>query len=305
MTVIKPFQLFPGEHIGIVAPASRFHRRGFLRGIEKLRWWGFEPVIPKKIFTHAHERPKRYEQKAKEIIQMFRNPKIHAIFCAEGGYGSIALIPHLEKVDLSSYPKIFLGYSDITILLLYFHMRYGWITFHGPTVAHEIYKGMPPKTERALLEAMTKTRALGDIAGMDLEVIRPGRACGRLVGGNLTRLLSTLGTPFEIETHGKILFLEEVDEGYMAMDGALNHLRNAGKFEGVRAVVFSELNGCLHNSRRNVRAFLKRTFRKDSFPVFFGFPSGHGVENITIPIGARVSVNSRSKRLLFEESAVR
>jgi muramoyltetrapeptide carboxypeptidase len=310
MHPIKPFRLVPGDRIGIVAPASSFEKRGLLRGLEKLRWWGFEPVVPKRVLDHARrpsdrERARRYQEKAQELIRMFEDPSIAAIFCAEAGYGSIAVIPHLEKVDLSGHPKIFLGFSDITLLLLYFHMKYGWVTFHGPTVAQEIYKGMPPPTEIALQEAMTRPGRLGDIAGRDLEVIRPGRARGRLIGGNLTRMLQTLGTPFEIETRDRILFIEEENEGHLAIDGHLNHLRLAGKFRDVRGVVFSGMEGCMDGDRRELLRYLRRAFHDASFPVLQGFPSGHGLENVTLPLGVRAELASQPARLLIEEGGVR
>lgn len=273
-----------------------------MRGIAKLGRLGFNPVYSEKIFKPS-ERPVRYREKAEAIIRMLKDPTIKAIFCAQGGYGSINLIPYLEQHDLSSYCKIIMGFSDITILLLYFHARYGWITFHGPMMM-ELHDGTPKRTQLALIDALTNTKKVGDIYQQDLEVIRPGQAKGRLVGGNLTRLLRTLGTPFEIDTRDKILFLEEVDEGYLGLDGDLNHLRIAGKFKGIRGVLFSELVGCLHGSKKNIREYLSRFFRGAPFPVMFGFPSGHGVENLTIPIGARVSIDTKTRRVVFQESGV-
>ncbi len=310
MRLIKPFGLVPGDRIGIVAPASSFERKGLKQGIEKLRWWGFDPVVPKQVLKHSkkpleRERTKRYEEKAIEIVKMFLDPTIAAIFCAEAGYGSIALIPFLEKVDLSPCPKIFIGFSDITVLLLYFHIRYGWGTFHGPTVSPELYKGMPPATEIALQEAITKTTRLGDIYGKDLEVIARGEASGAIIGGNLSRMLRTLGTSFEIDTRDKILFIEEVEEGHIQIDGDLNHLRIAGKFEGLRGIVFSEMTDCLDGDKRAVLRHLRRYFRDAHFPVLFGFPSGHGMENITLPIGIRAHIRSSPPRLVLEEGGVR
>jgi len=310
MHFIKPFGLVPGDRIGIIAPASSFERRGLKRGIEKLRWWGFDPVVPRLTLKHSRrppekERALRYREKAKEMVRMFRDPSIAAIFCAEAGYGTIALIPFLEQVDLSPYPKVLIGFSDITILLLYFHVRYGWITFHGPTVSQEIYKGMPPATEIALQEAITRRTRLGDPYGRDLEVINKGEAAGPVVGGNLTRMLRTLGTHFEIDTRDRILFIEEVDEGHIQIDGDLNHLRLAGKLDGVRGVVFSEMTGCMRGDKRAVKRYLRRYFRDAPYPVLFGFPSGHGVENITLPIGARARITSLPPRLVIEEGAVR
>ncbi len=307
---IKPFRLVPGDRIGIVAPASSFKRRGLKRGMDKLRWWGFDPVVSPEVLRHSRrpkesERRKRYREKAEQIIEMFRDPRVGAIFCAEAGYGSIALIPFLEEVDLSPYPKIFVGFSDITILLLYFHMRYNWVTFHGPIVASEIYKGMPPVTEIALQEAIMKRSRLGDIFGHDLEVIRPGRARGRIIGGNLTRMLRSLGTNFEIETRDRILFIEEVDEGHMKLDGDLNHLSITGKLDGVSGIVFSEMVNCLDGDRRKVRRFLKHYFRDAPYPVFYGLPSGHGVWNVTIPFGVRAQIDSDERRLVLEEGGVR
>lgn len=310
MRPIKPFRLVPGDRVGIVAPASSFEKKGLKRGIEKLKWWGFDVVVPKKVLRHAkrpkeRERTQRYEEKAFELVRMFADPTIAAIFCAEAGYGSIALIPFLEKVDLSPYPKVFLGFSDITILLLYFHARYNWVTFHGPTVSQELYKGMPPATEVALQEAVTKNTRLGDIYGKDLEVIARGKAAGRLIGGNLTRMLRTLGTPFEIETKDNILFIEEVDEGHMQIDCDLNHLRIAGKFEKLKGIVFSEMTDCMHGDKREVLRYLRRYFRDAAFPVLFGFPSGHGIDNITLPLGVRASISSENPRLVLEEAGVR
>lgn len=307
---IKPFGLVPGDRIGIVAPASSFERRCLRRGMDKLRWWGFDPVVPPKVLEHAEkpadrDRTKRYEEKAFELVRMFTDPSIAAIFCAEGGYGSIALIPFLEKVDLSANPKIFLGFSDITILLLYLHFRYGWVTFHGPTVAQELYKGMPPTTEIALQEAITRRTKLGDIYGKDLDVISKGRATGPIVGGNLVRMIRTLGTTFEIDTKGRILFIEEVEEGHIQIDGDLNQLRLAGKFEGVKGIVFSEMTDCMHGDKRAMRRYLRRYFKDASFPVLFGFPSGHGVENVTLPIGISATIDSENRRLILNECAVR
>lgn len=310
MRLIKPFGLVPGDRVGIVAPASSFERRGLKRAMEKLSWWGFDPVVPKLTLKHARrplekERARRYQEKAMEIVRMFLDPTIAAVFCAEAGYGSIALIPFLEGVDLSPCPKVFVGFSDITILLLYFHMRYGWVTFHGPTVAQELYRGMPPTTEIALQEAITKRARLGDVYNRDLDVIREGEATGHLIGGNLARMLRTLGTSFEIDTNERILFIEEVDEGHIQIDGDLNQLRLAGKFEGIRGIVFSEMTGCMYGDRRAVKRYLRRYFRDAPYPVLFGFPSGHGVENITLPIGVRARIGSNPPRLVIEEGAVR
>jgi muramoyltetrapeptide carboxypeptidase len=309
MRPIKPFKLVPGDRIGIVAPASSFKRSGLMRGIEKLRWWGFDPVVPEIVLEHAkrpsdRQRGRRYAEKAAEMIGMIEDPSISAIFCAEAGYGSIAVIPHLESVDLSENPKIFVGFSDITLLLLYFHMRYNWVTFHGPTVSQELYKGMPPTTEMALLDAITKTGRLGDVYGRDLEVICEGDCHGRLIGGNLTRMLQTLGTPFEIDTEDRILFIEEVDEGHIQIDGSLNHLKLAGKFDNVCGVVFSEMVRCMKGNRRVLLRYLRRFFKDAPFPVLQGLPSGHGIENVTMPIGVRAHLSADPPRLLIEEGGV-
>ena len=302
--IVKPERLYTGDFIGLAAPASSFRKRDFMRGIAKLGQMGFNPIYSEKIFNPHEDRPKRYRNKAERIVAMLKDPMIKAIFCAQGGYGAINLIPYLEQHDLSGCCKIIMGFSDITILLLYFHVRYGWITFHGPMIP-EMHHRMPKRSEEALINALASAKKIADPYGHHLEVIRPGVAKGRLVGGNLTRLLRTLGTSFEIDTRGKILFLEEVDEGYLGLDGDLNHLRLAGKFHGVKGVIFSELVGCLHHSIKNIREFLKRFFRGAPFPVMFGFPSGHGEENLTIPIGARVTLDTDAKRLFFNESGVK
>jgi len=310
MRPIKPFGLVPGDRIGIVAPASSFESRGLKRGINKLKWWGFDVVVPRHVFKHAKkpkdcDRRRRYEEKAEVLIKMIKDPSIAAIFCAEGGYGSIALVPYLEEVDLSYHPKIFVGFSDITILLIYFFQKYRWVTFHGPTVAQELYKGMPPATEIALQESITKKTRLGDLYGKPLEVIKSGEASGLLVGGNLSRMISTLGTSFEIDTDDKLFFIEEYDEGHMKIDGDLNHLKLAGKFDHLKGIIFSEMNRCMHGRKNEVKKYLRRYFRDMEIPILFGLPSGHGVENITLPLGIRAKISSDPARLVLDESAVR
>ncbi|HEX5434326.1 MAG TPA: LD-carboxypeptidase, partial [Candidatus Angelobacter sp.] len=218
MKIIKPAALRPWQKIGLLAPASSFNREAFERGCERLRQMGYEPVYSPEIFTRDLYFAGTADRRLNELSGLLIRDDIAALICVRGGYGSNYLLEKLDFELFVQHPKILLGCSDVTSLLTAITDRTGLVTFHGPMVAKDIADGS--------FDTGTWGSAFGGTDGWeiptgDLEVLRGGRAQGKLYGGCLSMLAASLGTPFEIQTGGKILFIEDVGEKPFRIDRML------------------------------------------------------------------------------------
>jgi muramoyltetrapeptide carboxypeptidase len=302
VALYKPPRLKPGGRIGVVAPAGCVDEAVLFAGVQAIREHGFEVDLAPGILERKGYLAGSEEKRANELIQFFQRDDIDAIFCARGGFGSVQLLPYLGPTDFKSCPKIFAGYSDITILLNWFNQRFGLVTFHAPMVAMELARGLEPRSKDAFWGLLTGKAAQWRV---DLgEVVRPGKAEGRMMGGCLSVLVTTLGTPYEIDTTGKLLFLEDVGERPYRIERMLTHLKMAGKFDSVAGVVFGEFTNCEADGPRDVRQVIGEMFERVSYPVVMGMAAGHGRENITMPFGIRMVLDGDRGSLSLSESPV-
>ena len=309
---IKPFRLKKGDTIGIVAPAWSFDPQNFKRGEEKLRKLGFKVKYDRAIFRKYWSMAGNDRLRAEQINCMFADKQVKAIFCAKAGYGSIRTIPYLNKKVIRSNPKIFVGYSDITILLAYLQKIARMVVFHGPVLSGEIYEGMSSLTLGFLLRAITRVCAPGIITFPKLRALRPGEATGKLVGGNMSLLVDASGTPYEIDTKDKIIFLEDVAEDLAVIDSYLMHLKLAGKFKRIKGIIFGKMIDCFDYSGKHysIRQVLKDILCDVNVPILYGFPSGHSRKggkreaNITLPLGVSVTIDANNPRIIINESGV-
>jgi muramoyltetrapeptide carboxypeptidase len=226
---------------------------------------------------------------------MWQRDDVDAVICARGGYGSNYLLPLLDFNALRISPKAFVGYSDNTSLLLALE-RAGMVTFHGPMVASDFAKGAADEHSfRAALGGDALDFSFP--AGSQVKALVTGEARGPLTGGCLSVVMTSLGTPWEIETEGKILFLEDVNEKPFRIDRMLMHLLLAGKFRGVRGILFGAMLGCSAPSaeEETLPRMILRVLGGLGVPIVIGFPSGH-VEsgNITLPFGVPSVLSSSS-----------
>src|SRR5207249_11547426 len=238
---------------------------------------------------------------------MLRSPDIHAIFCARGGYGSGQLIPDVDADLIRANAKIINGSSDIT-LLLHWVERAGVVAFHGPMVATAIRQGTEGYDRALLLDLLQGKQAVKFPTG-STKVLRRGRAEGRLTGGCLSVVVATLGTRNDIDTQDSILILEDQDTKPYQIDRMITHLKQAGKFEGVRGVVFGEMLNCIQhpNQGYTLQEVLLELLGEFTFPILYGFPTGHtSGPNVIVPFGVRARLDLASSTPLFEllESAV-
>jgi muramoyltetrapeptide carboxypeptidase len=299
---IKPPALRPGDLIGIVAPASNIKPNLLEDGCRELEQLGFRTLYRPGITTTYRYFSGTVERRAAEFLEMVRNPEVRAIFCARGGYGSSRIIPYLEPELLQANPKIINGSSDITALLSLLD-RSGLVGFHGPMVATAIRQGEAGYNRGLLLDLLKGAIVRFPMAGTS--VLRPGSAEGRLIGGCLSLVVATLGTPYEIDTTDSILVLEDLDTKPYQVDRMLTQLKQAGKLEDVRGVVFGEMLNCMQNASQGytLEEVILDVLGETTFPISYGFPTGHTAgPNAMVPFGvrARLELDSNSVFELLE-----
>jgi len=306
----KPKKLKKGDTIGVIAPAWSFDLQRFKKGVGQLKRLGFKVKYDLSIFKRYWSMAGHDKARAAQINRMFADKSVRAILCAKAGYGSIRTIPYLDKNVIKRNPKIFVGYSDITILLEYLQRIANMVVFHGPVVSGEIHKKMSSITLEYLLRGLMQEKPIGAVSFPNLKTLRGGRASGMLVGGNMSMLVSGIGTPYDIETDYKILFLEDVGEDLEVIDNILLHLKLAGKLKRVKGLIFGRMVDCRDHSgkKHRIRDIVDDILSDVDIPIIYGFPSGHARgrgANVTLPLGVSVTLDADKPSLTFNEPAVR
>ena len=300
---IKPPALQPGDTIGIIAPASNINRDMLLAGCEGLRRVGYKPFYFDSILEQELYFAGSLDRRVKELEEMFVRPEVRAIICARGGYGANYLLEKIDVSKIKSHPKVFVGASDVTTLLTYFADALGLVTFHGPMVTKSFSdpNGVDlPSWRNATEGPQGWAFDLGAQTGVSALADGVGR--GTLYGGCLSLLVATLGTPYEIQTDGCILFIEDVAEKPYQIDRMLMQLKLGGKFDGVRGIIFGEMLDCIQNANQGytLQDVVKRIVGLLGVPVIYGLRSGHvSRENLTLPIGVQAELQVSGTRASF------
>jgi muramoyltetrapeptide carboxypeptidase len=298
----KPARLRPGHRIGVLAPAGCVEQDALLRGVQAIRDRGFEVELSSRVLDSKGYLAGDERNRADDLINFFQRSDISAIFCARGGFGSAQLLPYLIQSNFRPAPKIFAGYSDITFLLNWINSRFGMVTFHAPMVAMELARGLSDRTQESFWGLLTGAKSEWQI---ELgEVIRTGKAEGEMMGGCLSVLVTTLGTPYEIQTDGKLLFLEDIGERPYRIERMLTHLKMAGKLDHLAGLVFGDFTNCEAEGPRSIVQIIAEMFVQAPYPVLTGMPAGHGSEHITLPFGVKMILDGKNRTLSLVESPV-
>jgi muramoyltetrapeptide carboxypeptidase len=307
---IKPRSLQSGDTVGIIAPASSIKRENLAAGCDALSRLGYRPVYSESIFERDLYFAGSVERRVGELEEMFERDEVRAIICARGGYGANYLLRALDLKKVRAHPKIVVGYSDLTALLTYFTDAAGLVTFHGPMAAKDwAHTGGVDIASWQSALAGENPWELNFVADSGVRGLVDGEAHGILYGGCLSILTASLGTPYEILTHGTILFLEDVAAKPYQIDRMLMQLKLAGKFQGVRGIIFGEMLDCRQTAYQSytLEDVVTRIVGDLGIPVAYGLRSGHVTSgNITLPIGveASLSVGDGKVNLKFLEAAV-
>jgi muramoyltetrapeptide carboxypeptidase len=291
----KPRALRPGDTVGIVAPASNIKKEVLEQGCARLVELGYKPFYLDSILDKDLYFAGSATRRARELEEMFARPEVRAVVCARGGYGANYLLGELSPSKIVGNPKIFVGYSDITTLLTCFADSAGFVTFHGPMVAKDFAHddGVDLPSWEAALSGVAEWEAGAD-SDTRAEGLVDGEGEGILYGGCLSLLVSSLGTQHEIRTAGTILFIEDVNARPYQIDRMLMQLKLAGKFNGVRGIVFGEMLDCqqTRDQEYSLQEVILRIVGGLRIPVAYGLRSGHVTrKNITLPIGVRASLS--------------
>lgn len=304
MPLRKPPRLRHGDLIAVVSPAAAVPAETLQRGSETLAQLGFTV----RVGEHALDRHRFLAgtdvDRAAELSSMFQDPDVRAIFCSRAGYGSGRLLPLLNLRALTATPKVFLGFSDVTFLLNALVQQTNMVCFHGPVVAGEFASTFSSRSLAHLLALLTT--GMGEPSLSFSRTLREGKGEGRLIGGCLSLLVATLGTPYGLDTTDAVLFIEDVGEKPYRIDRMLTHLKHAGKLERLAGVIFGEMSGCFGDTDDPdlLVSVIGDIFSDYAYPVGFGLPAGHGGENFTLPLGIRVRLDTVRQTLTFLDSAV-
>lgn len=310
MNTIKPKVLAKDAVIGIIAPASGGSEQRAIAGIQWLKEQGFQVKLGASIMNSFGFLSQPDAIRVAELHQMFADPEVAAIVCLRGGYGSMRLLEQLDFELIKKNPKIFVGYSDITALHIAIHQRTGLVTFHGPMVASDMGPDFSAYSWKAFFHAVMSPTPLGTIPLPEHApapfCLYPGIAEGELVGGNLSLLAATLGTPYEIDTTDKLLFLEDVAEAPYRIDRMLTQLLLAGKLQTAAGIVLDVFAGCEKETATpdfSVLEVLQERLTPLSIPVLAGLYFGHTPDKATLPLGVKAKLDSEKGLLIITESA--
>ncbi len=273
----KPPALKKGDRIAIVSPASAFVREEFDKGLAEIKRLGFEPVYEESVFERSRFTSGPPAARAMAFVRAWSNPSVAALVAVRGGYGSVQLLPELDGWEPQHTPKLFIAYSDNTSLLSWLTTRHGITALHGPMLEQRLSRGAAGYDEASFM-ALVQGRGAGlELRPDQLEVLRAGDVTGPLLGGTMTQLLASLGTPFAFDPPaGCVLFLEDVTERPYKIDRMLMQLRLSGILGRAAGLVFGEMRGCDEpDGNLTARDVILSATADFAGPVLFRFSSGH------------------------------
>jgi muramoyltetrapeptide carboxypeptidase len=312
MKTLKPRALKRGDVIGVIAPASApLSPEKIDKGAEYLERLGYRVKFGKNVRAVRGFLAGTDEQRAADINEMFGDKHVKAIIAVRGGYGTPRILPLIDYPLVKRNPKIVVGYSDLTALQLALYRKTGLVTFSGPMVGVEMYKGIDPFTEEHFWRMITSTKRIGQLQNPDgraFESIHNGRASGILIGGNLSLITSIAGTPYFPSFRDSIFFFEEIEEESYRFDRMMNHAALAGIFRESKGVLVGEITDVKPSDESKpyltVDEILLDHLSPISKPILKGLAYGHVSRKLTMPVGIRATVDATHGSLNLLEACV-
>lgn len=290
-------RLKDGSTIGLITPASHCDEKKLREAMENLKKMGYKVKLGKNVGKKWFSFGGSDTERAEDLNSMFKDPEVDGIMCIRGGYGSIRFLNLIDYDFIRENPKVFIGYSDITSLHQALYKKCKLVTYHGPMAVSNLSNSFNEITKNDFQKSIRGER--GSIITEDFEILKDGSTKGVLVGGNLTTLISNLGTEYEIDYEDKILFLEDIGENTYKIDRMLNQLKNAKIFHKVRGVILGDFSFCEKggDDHMELMEVFKNFFKDFEKPVIHNFRSGHCEPMITIPFGVEVLLDTLTGKL--------
>ena len=304
--MIKPKKLKLGDTIGIVAPGSPTTEEKVEKAYEKLKEMGFKVKLGKSCYSKYGYLAGRDELRAEDLNSMFRDTEVDGIICLRGGYGTIRILELLDYNLIRANPKVFVGYSDITAIHIAINQISNLVTFHGPMAASDLAGDISKFSLESLFNSILHEDFDGNLKNPteELITINGGVAEGQIIGGNLSLITSTIGTPYEIDTKGKILFIEEIGEEPYRIDRMLNQLKLSNKLQEAEGIILGNFSNCMPEDpdmSLTLEEVIDDLIRPLNKPTLYNLQAGHCDPNITIPFGVRVRLNADRKEIVVLE----
>lgn len=316
---LKPRTLKPGDQIAIIAPSTPADLEKVKRSERGLRALGLVPKFFPSCFQHHGHLAGEDSIRLKDIHDAFSDPEISGIICMKGGSGATRLLDKIDYDLIQANPKLFVGYSDITALHMAFKNKCNLVTVHGPMALSDMFTytddsvSLDPYTAKWYQSNLFERGPLGKVENPENQpiiTINGGKASGELVGGNLSLMLSTLGSPYEIDTKGKILFIEEVHEPSYVVDRMLSALSLAGKFRDASGIVLGTFTNCNPEQKNSYSGsdltldeIFKEVVKPWGKPTVLNLYGGHNTPQLSFPLGVHVELDADKGTLTFLESA--
>ncbi len=315
---LKPKRLSKGDTLGLIAPGSGVGRYSFEKAVKTIRRLGFNPYYTENLRVNNGFLGGTDQQRVEDIHHMFENKTVDGILCIRGGYGSNRLLAMIDYGIIKNNPKLFMGYSDITALLYGIYSQTGLICYHGPVgvssfkdYAENIFFREVVSAKKELVIKRPKSWVEKDDKAFNTLIINRGKSQGILVGGNLSVLVSLIGTPFDIDFSGKILFLEEIGESPYKIDRMLTQLLLSGKLAQLKGIALGVFIDCDDDPEDNdydnsvsLEEVLKERLANLPIPIMYGLPFGHIKDNATLPFGVLAELNTEKESLTLLEPSV-
>lgn len=287
--MITPPYLKKGDKIGIIAPARKISREDVQFAMNTFHGWGLEVVLGKNLFGSEDQYSGSDEQRTQDLQSMLDDASVKAIISARGGYGTMRIIDRADFRQLQKSPKWIIGYSDITVLHSHAHQNFSIETLHA-TMPINFHKD--EESVESMRRALFGKKVLYQIVPQELN--RHGETEGILIGGNLSLLYALQGSNSDLDTSGKILFIEDLDEYLYHIDRMMMSLKRSGKLAGLAGLVVGGMNDMKDNQvpfGKTAEQIILDAVREYDYPVCFGFPAGHTTKNLALLLGRRAKLN--------------
>jgi muramoyltetrapeptide carboxypeptidase len=296
--MISPGYLKKGDRIGIIAPARKVAEHEMAPAINKFREWGLEVVIGDNLFNEFNQFAGFDDERAEDLQQMLNSSSIRAVICARGGYGTVRIIDSLSFENFVKNPKWLIGFSDATVLLSHIHSNFGIETIHAEMPINFPKDGSDNLSTESLRKCLFGEKI--EYSYKLSHCSRKGQAKGLLVGGNLSILYSLAGSGSDINTDGKILFIEDIDEYLYHIDRMMVNLKRSGKLSRLAGLIaggFTDMKDNLVPFGKSAVRIVYEAVGEYGYPVCFDFPAGHIPENAALIMGREAELEVTSSQI--------
>jgi len=305
--MIKPARLKIGDTIGIIAPSRPVDKKKVLAGIKKLESRGFKVKLGKNLYKKTYYSAGTAKEKAVDLNAMFKDKEVKAIICAAGGISATQIVDLIDYAAIKKNPKIFMGFSDIVVLLLAIYKKTGLVTFYGPNL--HSFRRLEKNAENFLFDMLTGKDSQYSLP-TEMEIIKKGKAEGRLVGGNIHLSNSLLGTEYSPSYNKAIWFWEDLGENPASLHQKLYRFKLSKNLDNISGMIIGHLSGCVDKvhkeDNRAIKEIILEVTKEYNFPIIKVPYFGHDVNNFyTFPIGVESIIDTKTHKFIIKESPVK